>query len=295
MSELAHAFTWTLAASPSAVFAALTEPAALRAWFADEVEIEPRAGGAFRFWGPHVYGAPDREAADGRVTRFGPGRALGFTWTLADAPGEVVLELAQSPEKPDQTQLTGVHRFARTPAIGRAAELVDDLWRIQAGNLMAYLAGGEGIVRVDFTDPKPQVRMEVVIAAPVAAVFKAFVDPELMARWLGAPEPVAETRPGGRYSYGWRYEVDGRTVSGGPTRILEFEENRRLVTDWPDWRETPGVPAQTITWLFDDLGGSTRVTLIHAGFVRPVDISDYPFGWPGFASQLKALFEPAAD
>lgn len=294
MAELTHTFTWTLPAPPERVFAALTEPAALRAWFADEVEVEPRPGGAFRFWGDHVYAPRRREDADQVLTRFEPGRALAFTWRLESRDSEVTWDVAPGdPEKnPGGATVTGTHAFAEAPAIGRAKELVDDLWRINEGNLRSWLAGQE-VSRVNFADPAAVVRQSIVIEAAVETVFRAFTDPEMLRRWLGAPEPVVEPRAGGRYQYGWKYEVGGRQVTGGPSRILEFEANRRIVTDWPDWRGDPTVPAQKITWLFEDLGGRTRVTLVHDGFVRAVDISDYPYGWGYFLGALAGLFTEA--
>lgn len=295
MAELNHTFTWQLKAPPERVFAALTEPAELKAWFADEAEVEPRVGGAFRFWGPHVYGAP--RAGTQRLTRFEPGKALAFTWEMDGQPSEVVLELTSGDAETNAggTTLTGTHAFAQAPAIGRAAEMVDDLWRILNGNLAAHLKGGEGLCRPDFASPHPEVRVSTVIDAPVEKVFEAFIDPELLKRWCGAPAPVVEPRVGGAYVYGWSYEVDGRQVAGGPTRILEYEPNRKLVTDWPDWRGDPTVPVQRITWLFEDLGGRTRVTVVHNGFVRAVDISDYPFGWAGFGEMLRSIFAPAEN
>jgi len=295
VAELTHTFTWSLPAPPARVFAALSEPQALSAWFADAAEVEPRPGGAFRFWGDHVYGPRRREDADQVLTRFEPGRALAFAWRVEGRESEVTWELAPGdPEKnAGGATLVGTHSFAEAPAIGRAKELIDDLWRINQGNLKSWLAGEE-LARVNFADPHPAVRQSIVIEAPVERVFRAFTDPALLGRWLGAPAPVVEPRAGGRYEYGWRYEVGGRQVAGGPTRILEFEENRRLVTDWPDWRGDPTVPTQTITWLFEDLGGRTRVTLIHDGFVRAVDISDYPYGWADFTGALAALCMAAA-
>lgn len=294
MAELTHTFTWQIAAPPDQVFAALTEPDELKAWFADGAEVEPRVGGAFRFWGPHVYGAP--RAGNQALTRFEPGRALAFTWEIEGRPSEVTLEL--SPGDPEKngggTTVAGTHVFSEAPAIGRAKEMVDDLWRIHQGNLMAHLAGGEGLCRPDYASREPEIHCSIVIEAPVEKVFRAFIDPELLKAWI-ASEPVVEAREGGRYSYGWRYEIGGRPVEGGPSRILEYVENQRLVTDWPDWRGDPGVPLQKITWLFDDLGGRTRVTVIHDGFMRAVDISDYPFGWGAFLQSLGGVFARAGS
>ena len=68
-------------------------------------------------------------------------------------------------------------------------------------------------------------------------------------------------------------------------------ENTKLVTDWPNWRGDPDMPAQRITWLLEAIGDQTRVTLIHEPFERTTDLCDYPQGWAHFLSQLKAQVE----
>lgn len=167
-------------------------------------------------------------------------------------------------------------------------DVVSDLWRIHAGNLTEHLrrrAGG--VVLPDFTSAAPEVRASIEVAAPPTRVFRALMVPELMNQWLfDAAARVDVTR--GEYSYGWSYEVDGRKVAGGPTRILELVEDQRLVTDWPDWRGDPDKPSTRVTWLLETLadGRHTRVTLIHAGFEHPVDRSDYQQGWAEFLVML---------
>ena len=97
----------------------------------------------------------------------------------------------------------------------------------------------------------------------------------------------------GTCSYGWRYDIEGRSVEGGPTKILELVENEKLVTDWPDWRGEPDQPTTRVTWLLEPLGDGkvTRLTIVNDGFGAPVDRSDYQQGWFGFADQLRKLFE----
>lgn len=80
-------------------------------------------------------------------------------------------------------------------------------------------------------------------------------------------------------------------MQGGPTKILEMVPNERLVTDWLDWRGDTTRPATRITWLLEDARDATRVTLIHDGFSRVVDQSDYPFGWTWFLDRLKEATE----
>lgn len=107
-----------------------------------------------------------------------------------------------------------------------------------------------------------------------------------MNRWLGGAAKVdVEKR---EISYGWRYEHEGRSVEGGPTRILELVENQRLVTDWPDWRGDPEKPSTRVIWDLQPLsdGARTRLTIVHDGFEQPVDRSDYQQGWSAFTGEL---------
>lgn len=285
-----HAHTCTLTGSPDRVFAALTEPDQLRRWFAEHLEIEPRQGGAFRFWGRHTYGLPDRAGARQRITRLEPDRALAFAWPMDTVDTEVTLELAPDKEDMARTRLALRHDFTARLAIPYSTELVDDLWRLTLGNLDAHLRGGAGIVLPDFRDPAQEIRLSIVIDAPRSRVFRALVDPQALNRWIASAAEV-EPRIGGRYTYAWKYQHGGREVESGPTKILDFVPNERLVTDWTDWRGDTTRPPTRIAWLLEDVGTGTKVTLIHSGFSRTADVSDYPFGWRSFLDSLKGVVE----
>jgi uncharacterized protein YndB with AHSA1/START domain len=147
--------------------------------------------------------------------------------------------------------------------------------------------GKRDIYRPDFDDPRPEVRAVVEIDASTEKVFAALITPEKIKEWFGAPAPVVEPRVGGKYGFGFSFEKDGETVTPPPVTILEFEENRMLAISWPDWRGDPNVPDQRVTWTLESLaGGKTRLTLVHSGFVRAADVSDYPFGWAEFMRKI---------
>ncbi len=296
MSELSNRYTCNLPVPPERVWRALTEPAELSRWFAEHAEVEGWPGGAYRFWGRHTYGAPSRSDATQTLVRFEPAELLSYSWQFDDKPSEVTCELspADSAKQPDGTRLEIRHVFAAAPATVRAKDLINDLWRLHGGNLLTHVSGRDGLVLPDFDDPSPAIRLSIRIDAPRDKVFRALLDPAVMNQWIASAAEV-EARQGGRYSYGWSYKVDGREVVGGPRRILELVENEKLVTDWPDWRGDESVPVQTITWQLEDEAGATRVTLVHSGFVRAADWSDYPFGWGEFLAALeKAVVVPAA-
>lgn len=63
---------------------------------------------------------------------------------------------------------------------------------------------------------------------------------------------------------------------------------------WPDWRGDKSVPDQRVLWTLSPEGAGTRVELVHDGFVRAVDVSDYPFGWGWFLSRIGAVAEGKA-
>lgn len=290
-----------LPADRERVFEALTNGPALETWFAEHAEIEPREGGAYRFWGRHTIGTPGRTDADQRISHFEPGRALGFTWRLLDCDSEVIIRLRNDEPEADAgkaapgTRLSVEHRLESLPEVGRAAELIDDLWRIHTGSLLHYIMKVDPIFRPDFSDPDPRVRCAMEIDAPPETVFRVLVEPELISQWFPAPAPVVEPRVGGKYGFGFSYELDGRKVEPPPCTILEYEQDRQLAITWPDWRGDSSVPDQKVTWELEDLGGRTRLVLTHEGFTRPVDVSDYPFGWGHFLDEIKKVVDSMPD
>lgn len=66
--------------------------------------------------------------------------------------------------------------------------------------------------------------------------------------------------------------------------------NEKLVLDWPDWRGDKTVTGQQIGFYLETVGQGTRVTLVHSGFGRTADLSDYPFGWVYFLGKLREVF-----
>jgi uncharacterized protein YndB with AHSA1/START domain len=290
MSPLTHEFTDTFAAPPERVFQALTDEAELTRWFAEHVEVELQPGGAFRFWGKHTYGAPTRAQSSQKVLRAEAPRLLAFSWRIEERDSEVTLELAPDAGNTGATTLKGKHHFPDAPPVARPLDLIDDLWRMHLANLRACLAGGSGVCLPDFSDPLPRLRQTILITAPRPEVFEALLNPDVLNKWIAA-HAVVDPRVDGRYSFGWKYQVRGSQVAGGPTRILELVANTKLVTDWPNWRGDPGMPSQRVTWLLEPIGDQTRVTLIHEPFERTVDFSDYPQGWAHFLGQLKSAVE----
>jgi uncharacterized protein YndB with AHSA1/START domain len=285
-----HEAGFTLPAPPSRVFEALTRPEELSRWFAERVEIDAREGGALRFWGRHTYGAPrsGRRDAEHRIRRFEPPRALAFEWSFEGRDSEVSMDL--SPAEGEGSALALRHAFAAKPAVPWAEELVEDLWRLHMGNLDAHLRGGAGIVLPDYTDPSPEIRLSILIDAPRERVFRALMDPAALNEWI-ASAAFVEPRAGGAYSYGWKYAHGGRDVEGGPTKILDLVENERLVTDWTDWRGQNERGMTRVAWLLESVGDKTKVTLVHGGFPRAADMSDYPFGWGDFLSRLRQFIQ----
>lgn len=281
---------WKLAATPAEVFAALVEPGSLLAWFAESVDVEPKVGGAYRFWGKHTLGAPSAADATQRITLFEPGAQLGFSWRVHGVETTVDIAL-EATEK--GTTLVLTHEAQGDLPVPRQSDYLGDHWRFQFGNLAAHLSGGEGIVRPDFTDAKPEVRITTVIDATAAEVWRTLTDPGRVAVWFTAPAVRISLAPGGEYRLGWRYKVDGRDVDGGSTHILEIVPGERLVLDWPDWRGDNEVTGQFISFAVEPDGERTRLHFVHGGFMRTADLSDYPFGWAWFMSEFKKVAERA--
>ena len=148
--SFSHSNTWTLAANPADVFRALTEPAALMKWFAEGAQVEPRAGGVYRFWGRHTLGTPPQDAARQTITRYEANTALGFDWPINEVDTDVLVRLEPTP---NGTRLTLTHHVSGDLNLPRQRELIDDHWRLAIGNLESYLTGGAGVKLPDYLDP----------------------------------------------------------------------------------------------------------------------------------------------
>jgi uncharacterized protein YndB with AHSA1/START domain len=123
----------------------------------------------------------------------------------------------------------------------------------------------------------------VVVAAPPAEAFRWFVDPALLARWIGI-RAVLEPRPGGEF----RFEVlDGEWCSG---RYLEVVPGRRVVFTWGwDSGAIPVPPgSSTVEVDLHPHPDGTLVRLVHrdlAPEVRPLHAE----GWSRFLPRLAAV------
>jgi uncharacterized protein YndB with AHSA1/START domain len=114
------------------------------------------------------------------------------------------------------------------------------------------------------------VRLTRTISAPPERVYRAWLDPELLRRWL-APGTMTVTRaevderPGGRLSI---HQADATEagIGGMESDILELEPNRRIVFTWrfvgPQRELDPALDSR-LTVTFAPVDEGTELTLVH--------------------------------
>jgi uncharacterized protein YndB with AHSA1/START domain len=288
-----HEYSFPIPADPARIFAALTKQTELEQWFAEHAHVEAREGGAFRFWGRYTVGTPAEADAAGTVLAIEPDARLVFEWPLFGVATRVTITLApQEVGSEGGTKVTVHHALDGPIDQPRPKELVDDWWRFVLGNLGAHTSGQGEVMRPDFSDPSPEIRLSMTVAASPEKVFRALIEPEALNRWL-AKDAKVEPRVGGKFDLGWK-ESD-LEHEGAAMEIVAIVPNEKLEITWPDWRGDTSVPTQSVTWLLEPDGDGTRVTLVHAGFIRTVDLGDYPFGWGYFLSQMAEVAVSLSD
>lgn len=270
-----------LPTAPDDVFNRLIEPASLRAWFAEDVHVEPHSGGAYAFWGRHTIAVPARDRADQRLTRCVPGERLSYTWTWAGSPTDVDIELTRHD---DGTALALRHIFSdgRTGAAGMAG----DFWTVALANLDAFVRHGAPALRPDLAQPLGTVVLAIDLDHAPPAVFQGLSEPALLDRWI-ARAAVVDPRPGGTYSYGWWHGEGDERHRAGPSTALEFEIDRSIVTDWA--HEPQSSP--TVTWTLEPTPAGTRLHFRHTGVVDADDHADHVQGWSAYLVRLRAVLD----
>lgn len=268
LSHTAHA---TLPAPHAEVWSALTKPERRAAWWA--------TAPAERLV------APDERCA--------------FAWEVLGVPSRVEIALSEEAGAGGgraAIRVEVVHTLERELGVARAGDWLDDFWRLALGNLAAHLRSGVDVAlpRLDAEGGAARpIRLALAIEAPPSAVWSALTEPARLERWI-ASQAALEPRAGGAISYGWTYQVGGRDVRGGPRRILDWQPERALAYDWPDWRGDPALRDQRVAWTLAARPGGTRVELVHDGFEREVDWSDFVQGWWEFLRALRNEVEQPA-
>ncbi|MGV1046936.1 MAG: SRPBCC family protein [Solirubrobacterales bacterium] len=121
------------------------------------------------------------------------------------------------------------------------------------------------------TSQQTAVRITRTIAAPPQKVYRAWLDPELLRRWL-APASLAvaavevEERLGGHHRT-WQVGPDGEDVGGFDATIVELVPGERIVFEWrfvgPDRVADPSHDSRLTISLSAAPGGATELNLVH--------------------------------
>jgi uncharacterized protein YndB with AHSA1/START domain len=254
-----------IAAPPAAVYAALTDPAALRVWLAEQADVD--LPGRYQFWGRSV---PEGETPRQQL-RHVDGSSLRFDWELDGTSTTVDIGVTPGDDS-GSTLLTLVH----TGVVGwpdvvmdiNSRGLMHTFWALTLANLADYAEGRAITQRCDFTSAV--LRGEIVIDADRQAVFESLTEPELFTQWFGVMVE-AELRPGGRWAMG------GFEANPEPARILDIRAGHSMSVDWGDMVQS---------WELDDAAGGTRLTFVHSGF----DEERPPYaGWLGLLAGMAEL------
>ena len=128
--------------------------------------------------------------------------------------------------------------------------------------------------------------------APRSLVFKAWTDSDHIARWWGPRGFKSDVikndlRPGGSYRI-HMLGPDGDHWTQGLYREVVPPERLVMVGSWADAQGKPTRPETTLTLLFEDVGGKTKLTL-HNAIFESVTACDLHNG--GWTSALDCLAE----
>jgi len=139
------------------------------------------------------------------------------------------------------------------------------------------------------------VRLHRVLTAPPEKVYRAFLDPDAMARWLppnGFTGKVhsSDTKVGGRYKMSFTNFTTGTTISfGGEYRELVPAERLRYTDNFDD-PNLPGEIQVTVTLKKTSVG--TELNIVQEGLPDVIPLEACYLGWQESLQNLAKLVEP---
>ena len=139
------------------------------------------------------------------------------------------------------------------------------------------------------------VKLHRVLRAPAERIYRAFLDPEALAKWLppyGYTGKVHEidARVGGRYRMSFTHFGTGkREFFGG--EYLELVPNERI--RHTDVFEDPNLPGTLrVTVVLKPVSVGTDVDIVQEGIPEAIPVEACYLGWQESLAQLAKLVEP---
>ena len=141
---------------------------------------------------------------------------------------------------------------------------------------------------------KPSLTLERHYPVAPEKVWRAWTDPQTLARWWGPGEPVSlaelDVRVGGRF----------RIVFGGPDGKLhecagtykEVVPNQKLVFTWC-WPNSTPERVSVVTIVFKDLNGKTELVFTHEQLFDEAARDGHKRGWTGALDKLEQFLQSA--
>jgi uncharacterized protein YndB with AHSA1/START domain len=147
------------------------------------------------------------------------------------------------------------------------------------------------------------VRLQRTFRASPAEVYRAWLDPELIGRWLSAANITVtraevDERVGGRLSV-WHANADGEDTGGMEAEILELVPGERLVFDWhfvgPE-RQAGETFETCLTVTLRQVADGTELTLVHERLdalraAMPEVAGNVSIGWGMALDKLPSALE----
>jgi uncharacterized protein YndB with AHSA1/START domain len=154
-------------------------------------------------------------------------------------------------------------------------------------------------------NPVAEIRIERLISAPPSSVYRAWLDPELLRRWL-APGSMevsrveVDERVGGHFRI-WQ-SAGGQDAGGFECRLIELVPDKRIVFQWgfvgPQRSKGPTFDSLLTITLRASPGNTTTLTLTHErlddlAHAMPDVARNVGVGWELVFEKLAKLLEVA--
>ena len=172
----------TVNATVERAWEALTDSAALEAWYAGHAAVD-LAGGRYDFWGQHTVGTPDREAGRHALLGCEPGHWLEYAWRRGAHDTVVRITLHSRGERciVALEHSAGSNRHEDDVAPYSYA----DEWFIALENLRRWLDGKAADIRIPWSQKlRGDIEINCLVDAPASRVWAVLCEERELERWM---------------------------------------------------------------------------------------------------------------